>query len=97
MIFAIFVFSPDDITKIRNSEFLTVRDNVIFELGLFMGALGRERTFVVKPRSQKIKGPSDLLGLSPVEYASEESRSLESRIAPVCNTIRKVINELGPK
>ena len=95
--FAILILSPDDKVTSRGKRESAPRDNVIFELGLFMGALGRERTFVVKPRSQKIKGTSDLLGLSPVEYASEESRSLESRIAPVCNTIRKVINELGPK
>ena len=32
--FAIYIFSPDDISYIRDQKFSTVRDNVIYELGL---------------------------------------------------------------
>ena len=48
---AVFVFSPDDTTLIRGKQKASVRDNVLFELGLFVGALGRENCFIVKPRS----------------------------------------------
>src|SRR4051794_36615175 len=48
--FAIFVFSDDDITKMRNEEHSVTRDNVVFESGLFMGELGKDRVFIVKPR-----------------------------------------------
>jgi predicted nucleotide-binding protein len=41
--FAIFVFQPDDMTTMRNVAHNTVRDNIIFELGLFIGKLGREK------------------------------------------------------
>lgn len=41
--YGIFIFSPDDITKLRDKAVLTVRDNVIFELGLFIGKLGIEK------------------------------------------------------
>jgi predicted nucleotide-binding protein len=43
--FAVFVLLPEDHTDNRGQEALTVRDNVIFELGLFLGKLGRARNF----------------------------------------------------
>jgi predicted nucleotide-binding protein len=45
--YGIFVFTPDDISKIRDETFKTVRDNVLFELGLCMGRLGKDRTFII--------------------------------------------------
>lgn len=52
--FAIFVFSPADITNIRGHSVSTVRDNVIFETGLFAGRLGVDRVYFIKPRNQAI-------------------------------------------
>lgn len=95
--FAVLVLGPDDKVISRNTESDAPRDNVIFELGFFMGALTRNRTFLVLPRGSDIKIPSDLLGLTPLEYAIGSSESLPSRIAPVCNDLRAIINKKGPK
>src|SRR5688572_10112799 len=51
--FGIFVFTPDDYIKIRGKKDLAVRDNVLFELGLFVGRLGRNRAFIVLPDNQR--------------------------------------------
>lgn len=93
--FAVLLVTPDDVVVSRDVEQTAPRDNVIFELGLFMGVLGRERTFIVRPRGAKVKTPSDLLGLTPLEYATGSDDSLPSRIAPVCNDIRKIVRTLG--
>jgi len=46
--FAVIVFTPDDRTESRKAETLSPRDNVVFELGLSFGRLGRERCFLIQ-------------------------------------------------
>lgn len=95
--FALLVLTPDDTVTTRDETKAVPRDNCIFELGLFMGALGRDRTLIVKPRGSDIKMPSDLLGLTPLEYAPGTPDTLPARIAPVCNDVRKIVASLGPQ
>src|SRR5258708_4199129 len=67
--FTVFVFTPDDIARIRNVEYQVVRDNIIFELGLALGALGRERSFIIQPTIvEPIHLPTDLLGVTVASY-----------------------------
>ncbi|WP_244108276.1 TIR domain-containing protein [Burkholderia cenocepacia] len=48
--FAIAIAHGDDSTTSRGTEWPAPRDNVIFELGLFMGRLGRKRAILMEPR-----------------------------------------------
>src|SRR5579862_2384686 len=67
--YAVFAFTPDDVTKIRDRTYSEARDNVLFEFGLFMGRLGRNRTFFVMPASvTDFRIPTDLLGVTPATY-----------------------------
>lgn len=59
---AILVLAPDDTLRSRGQTERAPRDNVIFELGLFMGALRRKRVFMVRP-SQWPTRPPGVLGL----------------------------------
>ena len=75
---------------------LSPRDNVLFELGLFMGRLGRSRTFVIRPRGESIKIPSDLAGLTTAIYDSNRAdKNYEAAVGPACDNIRKLIHKLG--
>ena len=93
--FAVMVFGPDDVIFSRGRRQAGPRDNVIFELGLFMGALERKRAFVVAPRGQKLKIPTDMLGTNFVMYAAGGSKSLALSIAEACETLKKVITKNG--
>ncbi len=94
--FAIFIFTPDDVVTIKNQEKSVVRDNVVFELGLFAGTLGKERCFIVKPRNIELHFPTDLLGLTPADYNGERSDgNLEAAVNHPCVLIKKEISELG--
>jgi CRP/FNR family cyclic AMP-dependent transcriptional regulator len=95
--FAILVLAPDDLVISRKAKKPAPRDNVIFELGLFMGALTRDRTFVVQPKDPKLKVPSDLLGMTSVTYATDKNQPIAVRIATVCTEIRKLVSEKGPR
>ncbi|MCK5373648.1 MAG: nucleotide-binding protein, partial [Alphaproteobacteria bacterium] len=94
--FSIFIFTPDDLIKIRSQEKSAVRDNVLFELGLFVGTLGKERCFIVKPRDTDLHFPTDLLGLTPADYNGERSDgNLEAAVNHPCILIKKEITKLG--
>lgn len=66
--YAVMLVTPDDKIQIRNEIRYVPRDNVIFELGLFMGKLGRERTFCVIPSNVNIKMMSDWAGVTNATY-----------------------------
>jgi hypothetical protein len=95
--FALFVLAPDDVTAIRDKSRQTVRDNVIFELGLFIGRMGAERCFMAVPRGvSALHLPTDLLGLTPTTFEAERSDdNLRASLGPACNEIRNVISKLG--
>jgi hypothetical protein len=72
--FAAMVFAQDDWTSngqpaspTPESGQASPRDNVVFEAGLFGGALGMRRIFILHATGSKL--PSDLLGLTAIRYA----------------------------
>lgn len=95
--FAIAVAHADDVVITRDDEWPTIRDNVVFELGLFMGRLGRRRAFLMEPRNADLKLPSDLAGLTTIPYRYEKGKDAEHYIAPACARLRKLILAAGPK
>ena len=95
--FAALVLSPDDTVVSRDTTRLAPRDNLIFELGLFMGALGHSRTFLLHPRGPDIKIPSDLAGFTPLKYDSSTDVPISSVVAPVCAEMSHILLALGPR
>jgi predicted nucleotide-binding protein len=92
---AIAVAEPDDVTESRGARHASPRDNVIFELGFFMGRLGRHRTLLVEPRGEEIKLPSDLAGINAITY-KYDGENLTRALATACNKLRDIIRDLGP-
>lgn len=89
--YGIFIFTPDDILIMRKESHLSTRDNVIFELGMFIGKKGRKRCFIVTPRNvRNFHLPTDLLGVNPITYDPTDS-DLDTSIGPVSVKIKKAI------
>lgn len=94
--FSAFIFSPDDLAIMRSREQYVVRDNVLFELGLFIGSIGKERCFIIKPREVELHFPSDLLGITPTDYDPNRSDdNLTSSLTYASTQIKREMNNKG--
>jgi predicted nucleotide-binding protein len=67
---AIFIFNAEDETWYRDSKVPTVRDNVLIEYGIFVGAKGRKNSIFACKNKPKI--PTDLLGINYMDLAQGE-------------------------
>jgi len=89
--YGIFVFTPDDSLHMRGETKPVARDNVVFELGLFVGQLGRRKAFVVHPRNGAVAIPSDLHGITTATYDPAQS-NLAAALGPACERIRAAVS-----
>ena len=93
--FAVFVLTADDLITMRGETKPSARDNVIFELGFFLGALGRERTFMVYDRTQPPDLPSDLDGVTAATFEPHRSGNLAAAVGAPCTKIQSQIENVG--
>lgn len=89
--FAIFCLTGDDEVTSRGGTASVPRDNVLFEIGLFVGRLGHERVLLLRPRGVALKLPSDLDGLGAIEFVAGERPDL----AVAAERVRWVVAEVG--
>ncbi|NOU46556.1 MAG: nucleotide-binding protein [Bacteroidales bacterium] len=82
--YGILVASKDDITFKRFRLYNTMRDNVLFETGLFMGSLGLQRAFLIT--SDNISLPSDYSGVTIVKY---NKKNLNNKIETILAELEK--------
>lgn len=92
--FAVLILGADDDTLSRGKKMPAPRDNIIFELGLFMGHLGRRRTFFLCREGIALKIPTDLTGITYLPFKGTPDRA-EKAVAGACRTIRQEIKTQG--
>jgi Predicted nucleotide-binding protein containing TIR-like domain len=96
--FAILVLTPDDVSESRGQRQACPRDNVLFEIGLFVGSVGRLRTFLVVDKTVRMNLPSDLAGVTCTDYRPfSSSDDLRPALGPACISIRRAIKQQGPR
>lgn len=84
--FGLLLGTTDDKVIVREKEMLQSRDNVLFELGLFMGRLGLSKCAFVVEKELKIL--SDIKGFSLAEFSKDEIGSFENAISTVASLFR---------
>ncbi|MBM1818048.1 nucleotide-binding protein [Sulfitobacter pseudonitzschiae] len=95
--FAVALFSADDKVESRGEEKVAPRDNTVFELGLFAGAIGRERSFFAVENDADVKVPSDLAGITSLRFSRPPEADAAPNVGEVCAQIRERIEALGPR
>ncbi|MEO5999672.1 MAG: TIR domain-containing protein [Chitinophagaceae bacterium] len=88
--FIIFVFTPDDKIEIRGESKKMARDNVIFELGMFIGKLKRMKAFLVFPTDTNLKILSDFDGIEKATIDDTKS-DLNAALGDACYKIKESI------
>lgn len=102
--YALLVVTPDDSIVKRETAGFTVRDNILLELGMFMGALGPRRSFYlvinkeVNGAIQAPNIPSNLAGITRLQFTKSEHDLIQNR-ANLCAECVKIENavERGQK
>ena len=91
--FAVLVLTADDVTTKRGVTRETARDNVTLELGLFIGSLGVNRTFVVYCKDDDIDVPTDLSGITLAPYRRRHDGNLQAALSPVSVRLREAFQQ----
>lgn len=93
--FAVFVFGDDDERRIRGVTDTIARDNVVFEAGLFIGAIGSSRVFIIQSDKFDFSLPTDFLGWNTGYYSSRDDGNMLSATATACRKVKASIEREG--
>lgn len=77
--FAVVVLTGDDAANVRLQSTVLSRDNVLFELGLFIGRLGRPRCFFFVDAASDTQVASDPSGVKAAAYHPEQQQPPDPR------------------
>jgi predicted nucleotide-binding protein len=95
--FAILIATPDDKATKRGRSVNTMRDNVLFEFGLFIGALGRKRVFLVQDASKPLDLPSDLGGVTVAKYQPRTDGNVAAAVRSPATKIVAALHEAAKR
>ena len=87
---------PNDLVTKRDHTRSAPRDNVLYELGIFHGARGKEHAFFVFRGDKPPDLPTDLAGLTAAIYYSEGQEDLTAALEPVARKIKIAIERAIP-
>jgi len=94
--FGVFVLTGDDLLVSRGLEQRAARDDLFIEFGLFVGRLGRERTFLICCKDDNIRIPTDLAGMVYATFSMQaDPTQMIPAVGPACVKIRNAVRALG--
>jgi hypothetical protein len=92
--FAAFLIGEDDLAAKRKRA--EPGDSILLPLGMFLGALGRQRTFVVCAAETARELPAELRGVVTATYPPPRSHGAAPSLACACAILKEQITRLVP-
>ena len=96
--YALLVVTPDDAVVKRDQVGFTARDNILFELGMFMGTLGPRRSFYLivsdhrGGETRDVNIPSDLAGITRLQVTrTDDENQFASDLGAECVRLETAI------
>lgn len=89
---ALFVFASDDKRVMRGNETFVTRDNVIFETGIAIGLLGKQRVFIIAEDGTVL--PKDLDGLTVFKISPDATGNFEQSLKFETLRLKETIHSL---
>lgn len=83
--FGIFIATADDLTMTNDNLVIEPRDNVILEMALFLGSMGKHKSFLLVENG--IKLPTDFNGIFMPRFNSDDDSSIKSATDAYARTI----------
>lgn len=85
--YGIFVATKDDPTIKKKKKIVEPRDNVIFEMGLFLGSMGLSRSFLLVEKGVGL--PSDLEGITMPLFELGEKGAVAAAVTTIIERIKR--------
>jgi hypothetical protein len=87
--FGVIVLTPDSLVNHNGNTGQVPRDNVLFELGLFIGQLGMSRTFIVHENTADLRLPDYIHGVGCGRFTQPKNgSSMQAALGPISHQIR---------
>lgn len=90
---AIIIATKDDMKFVRGAKRHAPRDNVIFESGLMIGAIARQRTILLVEKGAAL--PSDLNGVTYQPFSRQDDAEFSTTMKAATKAIKQAITTLG--
>jgi hypothetical protein len=97
--FALIILARDDVIVSQAGDTLKARDNCVFEAGLFMGAIGEDRCFLLSSVAAQDM-PSDLGGIIYLPFTEpadlQDTEACKRAILSVSTRVEALVRKAGP-
>ena len=91
------VVAPGELDALPHEEVGPGHDAILLYCGLAVGALGRNRTILVRPEPLDSASPAEMLGVTELTYRLDPYEATRSDLENICRRLQEMVRKLGAR